>query len=552
MVSSGLWLRFVVTVTAVTGSVSDLVAIWFQTLPKPIDKALPGTMCWNLFKGRFPDPRSPTWLEEYSRAMREHPECFRPENPLPMPVELFAVLVLLGVCLVAYIVSPCMRIRLRRLVRAEQLPGIGLELENLRRRAGVRVRFLVDPVHPRAGGMAFGHAGRRYVVLERGLVQLFRTDHAAFQAIVLHELAHVRNKDVDVAHMTVLMWRVYLAMFVIPALLLVSNELNQRKGYGPWIQLGGLAVLIFLNHHAIVRERELLADARCAQWGAAADLARVLAERDKPAHTVTGWRLRRFVALHPSAAYRARVLAEPAVLLRQRPPTELGSGLVVGLALTPMTLMTTKLLKTAHLVPASLYLPTLAVPALAVVTIPLGFTLVYTLWRKLTATWGTPAVRRTLAAGWACGAGLAAGELVVPQEASQELLGRLPSSLRFGYAGVLVLGIGLLTLWLLLCAFAWPPGRSGPYIGAAAAAVLLTAWLPLTAARRILYWSLAEHPSTTGPPEALWQYMTALWPRGGVAIALGALIAGVPLAGAVLRVGRGRAASGTSNREQSR
>ncbi|WP_030670524.1 M48 family metalloprotease [Streptomyces sp. NRRL B-1347] len=587
VVSSGLWLRFVVTLMAVMASVSELVTLWFQSLPKPVEEAVPGSVCWNLFGGPWLDLRSMTmteWAERYTRGMREHPECFRPATPLPMPVELFVVLVLLGICLAAYVAGPYVRIRLRRLVRAEPLPGIGAELEELRRLAGVRVRFLIDPVHPRAGGLAFGHVGRRYVLLERGLVQLFGTDRGAFRAVVLHELAHVRNKDVDIAHMTVIVWRVYLAMVVIPALLLVSDQLGHHQGSaGPWIQLGILAALVLLNHHAIARERELLADARCAQWGAAADLARVLEGRGETADTVTGGRLRSFVALreaakdlarvldgrddaadthtwrrlrrvfalHPSPSYRARVLAEPVVLLRQRPSQELATGLIVGLALTPMTLMTADLLRTAHLVPKSLLMPALAVPGLAVVTVPLGFTLAYTLWSKLSATWGTAAVLRTLAAGSACGAGLAIGELMVPQKASQELTGQLPSDIRLGYAGVLVLGFGLLTLWLLLCAVAWPSGRTGPYLGATAAAVLLTAWLPLTAARRILYWFLAKDPSTTGPSDALRQYVTALWPTGGPALALGALAVGVPLAGAVLRVSRA-VVSGGAIRDGSR
>src|SRR5690242_605860 len=53
--------------------------------------------------------------------------------------------------------------------------------------------FLIDRTNMRAGGVAFGTHRRKYVALNVGMVALRRIEPESFRAIVLHELAHVRN-----------------------------------------------------------------------------------------------------------------------------------------------------------------------------------------------------------------------------------------------------------------------------------------------------------------------------------------------------------------------
>src|SRR5207344_991798 len=54
-----------------------------------------------------------------------------------------------------------------------------------------------------AGGVAFGHVGRRYLGLYGGTVLRLRRDPELFRTVVLHELAHLRNADLDKASLAV-------------------------------------------------------------------------------------------------------------------------------------------------------------------------------------------------------------------------------------------------------------------------------------------------------------------------------------------------------------
>src|SRR6185369_12638602 len=58
-------------------------------------------------------------------------------------------------------------------------------------------RFLLRALNPFPSGLAFGHLGRYDVVLNGGLITLFYRDRERFRVILLHELAHIRNKDID-------------------------------------------------------------------------------------------------------------------------------------------------------------------------------------------------------------------------------------------------------------------------------------------------------------------------------------------------------------------
>ncbi|MFK0258318.1 M48 family metalloprotease [Streptomyces sp. NPDC090445] len=64
-----------------------------------------------------------------------------------------------------------------------------------------RTNLLVGLLDGSVNGLTFGRAGKRYVMLSRGLITLHRTDPEALRAIVLHELAHLRNRDVDIAYL---------------------------------------------------------------------------------------------------------------------------------------------------------------------------------------------------------------------------------------------------------------------------------------------------------------------------------------------------------------
>ncbi|MFF6778744.1 M56 family metallopeptidase [Streptomyces sp. NPDC012637] len=526
------------TFLAVTASVRLLADHWYRSTPPEFPA--PGTECWEVLQDVFRAAGRPSWPTDLLAARERYPGCFQADNPLPLPPGTFAVLLLLTVCLAGYLAGPYVRIRWRRLVRAEGLPEIGAELTGLAGLAGVRVRFLVDARNPRVSGVAFGHAGRRHVLLDRGLVRLFHTDRPAFRAIVLHELAHVRNRDVDVAHLTVLLWRAYVALFLLPAVFFAFDQLGTAipTPYAKlsfWLQLAVLAVAVLLGHNGIVRERELSADARVARWGAGDDLARVLtgnAARAQPLGTRPKDRLRHLAALHPHPARRARALADPSALPHGRWSGQLGTGLILGLTAVPVAFLVSDALTAVGLRDNLASGPALAVPLLSPATVPLGGALALTLWHMAAAADRPLAWLRCAGAGLACGGGVAAAELLVSEGSPQgPVLSPLPAGVRLAYAGALFAGFALLTLWLMVSARLWPPRlAAGPYVGAAAGAALLTGWLPLT-------YGLRWQPDfeAGGPSATMAKYVAGVWPSGGWAVACAVVLVGVPAAGAMTR-----------------
>jgi Zn-dependent protease with chaperone function len=498
---STLLCQFLVLAAAVLASTSQLAAVIAVNVPsQPFESAPPGSLCWNV-QGRLLFESS-GWLGLGHR----YPQCFNSVNPLPFPTKLAATLGLAALCAIGYLVWPYWRMLRSRPVRADRLPGIGPALEELRAIAGVRVRFVAALTDPSIDGLAFGHVGRRYVLIPRGLIKLSATDPPAFQAIVLHELAHVRNRDLDVTYLTVLLVRAFLGVVILPALLLTARPLsvvsvNTTGRIGLWVQLAGLAVLVLLSHYAIVRERELRADGRAMTWPAGQALARVLraADEQRQEQVPDGRRrwLRTVVSLHPDLAMRTRVIADPGALSNFGPASIFAMGLAFGLAATSMAAAFGDGL--LGLLPAHPYLPVLAVPALAPVTLVMGFAVGLAVWRACRWSSSGRGLLSLQRAGLALGAGLGAGELLTAQESGLgPQLTPLSASSRAFYVCLLLAGSCLLACWLAVSARAWLSlmrrGVGGPVLGAVSGAALLTAWLPLAVGIRITPGFATEAP----------------------------------------------------------
>jgi Zn-dependent protease with chaperone function len=139
----------------------------------------------------------------------------------------------------------------------------------------------VDPTSPRARGLAFGRRRRVYVCLDVGLVATAWRDRPSFDAVVLHELAHVRAGDVLSTYLTIAVWRAFLLVGMLPfvAVTLDSLLLSSQPWRIPdssaidssvtWSLLGHAIVMVamvFLTRAAVLRARELYADAQTAIW----------------------------------------------------------------------------------------------------------------------------------------------------------------------------------------------------------------------------------------------------------------------------------------------
>ena len=156
-----------------------------------------------------------------------------------------------------------------------------------------------QPVDARALGLAFGPPGRRELAFTGGLVPLAVRDPPAFRSIVLHELAHIRNRDVDLAYYAIGIWRALVVVAIIPFVVTLLDELLSDPGivgsFG-W-RLLALVPLVYLVRAGILRAREHDADVRASTrepeirrvLGAAADRERPTSSNAGLSESRTGW-----------------------------------------------------------------------------------------------------------------------------------------------------------------------------------------------------------------------------------------------------------------------
>lgn len=256
------------------------------------------------------------------------------------------VLLLFAVSAAIYWLRPAWRVQRSRLQRLDDFPALAEKLREplagLVERAGLAKapEFLLDPASSRAGGVAFGRHGRQIVCLDAGLVALLDRDRASFDAIVLHELAHIRNGDVPITYATLAVWRAFLAVVLLPYLvtlvdpLLLSDtplhlhsldSLASGTTWDIYARFALIAVLAYLARTAVLRSRERYADARVAERTGSDDPYRGLA--DVSDHR----RILRWIAIHPSNAARTAAMRDPKSLLRNGFWEVFGSGIAVQL-----------------------------------------------------------------------------------------------------------------------------------------------------------------------------------------------------------------------------
>lgn len=192
--------------------------------------------------------------------------------------------------------------------------------------------FLLNPYSSATSGVAFGRFGRRYIVLHRGLVMLFQTDRPAFRAIVLHELAHLRNADVDKTYFTIsIVWSFVFTVLLpwVVSLFLVHWTVDEIVNIG-WRVLA-LTVVIYFIRNAVLRTREVYADARASIWDSPhGALGRILQAISHP----KGSRWRRWIRTHPDPEKRRLVLEDTSSLFRQSFWDTFVAGLIVAIVLS--------------------------------------------------------------------------------------------------------------------------------------------------------------------------------------------------------------------------
>ncbi|QIZ38807.1 M48 family metallopeptidase [Saccharopolyspora sp. ASAGF58] len=193
-------------------------------------------------------------------------------------------------------------------------------------------RVVVDPAAPSTGAVVFGRNGRPTVCLDGGLLARRRTDSPGFRAVLLHELAHIRNGDVTITYVTVSLWRVFLGLVLLPFLVryitMFAHELGSTIGPNeePVATRGllltvFLVVLVYLARADVLRSREMYADLAAVRWGAdprtwAARTPAAAGGAPRPAfgsfaelwRTHPRWDLRRDALTNPAALFAVPAL----------------------------------------------------------------------------------------------------------------------------------------------------------------------------------------------------------------------------------------------------
>jgi len=242
------------------------------------------------------------------------------------------VLLLLIVAGVIYWVYPVWKMRRDKLepLDAEDAPEIVIYLAELCREAGLPSPplFVVNPLNRTSTGLSFGRLGRYYIALNAGLVTKFYKDRPAFRAVVLHELAHLHNADVDKTYFSLAIGLAFLIAALVPlAISRLGRPLGDTFNIG-WRVLA-LPVLVYLTLSAVLRAREVYADVRASTWdGLAGGLSRVLKGLPQP----KGGRWGRYVAFHPDPHDRRRALSDTQHLFRMGFWEAFGTGIAVTIA----------------------------------------------------------------------------------------------------------------------------------------------------------------------------------------------------------------------------
>lgn len=426
-------------------------------------------------------PSGAPTTEQFASAANAYSACVAQLYRFQVGWMLGGTAALLLVAAAIMLAMPLWIARRRRLqpLSAEDAPAAIEAVHELADEQGLRTpRLLWNPLDPSPGGLAFGHPGRYSVALTGGLLVKQATDEPAFRAIVRHELAHIRNRDVGITYFTLAIWYAFLLVAVVPLAFTLLDE-GLRTIWSVGWRLLVLAALVYLTRNAVLRSREIYADIRASvPDGADGALRRVLAGLPRPATGPLG-RLRR---VHPDPAQRLGAVDDTRPLFPLGAAVAFAAGLTATIAYeSVVTLLSTYINEPLDL----RFLAAITFAPLAVGVVGVA------VWREAFAAL---AEGREPASPWVDGLALAAGLLIGPAlalegavTAGDSLLRNLLTIDGILWATVLVAGVVLLLAWIRTSASWWLRALGGRRSYAVDAAGLLVAAATLTVFMGVFY-----------------------------------------------------------------
>ncbi|MGC0318180.1 M48 family metalloprotease [Kitasatospora acidiphila] len=187
--------------------------------------------------------------------------------------------VVVAVAAAATALLPLWKQRRGRCVRLNHVTGgpeVAARIEELAAGRVARMpELFVSPAASTKSASVFGTNGRPRLLLNGGLVACRTTDPQTFDAVVLHELGHIANRDLTVTYATVALWRTFIVLVGIPYV--IWWLFDAVIGDGPvttavsarYIALPAVtAVVMYVVRADVLRSRELYADLTANRWGA--------------------------------------------------------------------------------------------------------------------------------------------------------------------------------------------------------------------------------------------------------------------------------------------
>ncbi|HEY0805652.1 MAG TPA: M48 family metalloprotease, partial [Pseudonocardiaceae bacterium] len=274
--------------------------------------------------------------------------CLQGNTPLLAAWSVAGLLLVILLAALLYAVHPWFesrsgwRRRLPTLSPAEH-PDITACLAELAVQLGMsrreRPTVLVDPHTRRADARTFGWQRRSWLRVTAGLLIDFTRRPAVFRGILLHELAHVRNRDNRATNLTVATWRAFVGVVLLPYLvgLVAPGVFGGTTGW-QWpnprllATIVVLTVLVYLTKAAVLRARETHADAVAYQHDHADSLRTEILAADTDERWV-------FIRNHFPPARRRAMLGDPTALAAPDGLSMFGAGVAVSLLMVNVLIL---------------------------------------------------------------------------------------------------------------------------------------------------------------------------------------------------------------------
>jgi len=295
-------------------------------------------------------------FSNWNASIRARKECLEGWELGQGIIAIGGAMLVMAAAFAVYWLMPALKRRRQWLVplTADHAPEALACLNQLCEEAGLRAKpdFVWNPLDGRVSGLALGHARRKIIALSGGLVALHYSDPATFRAVVLHELAHLRNGDVDKTYLSLAVWPAFVLIVLFPfiVLQLIANPSGDDLAFLAQLawRIVVLALLIVLLRNAILRTRELYADVRASVWdGPAGALRAVLTQFANVRPRSFAHDIQTLFRKHPSGARRITSLEDTRALFATSAWDAFATGLAAALAFTSMFWLATDVLPVA-------------------------------------------------------------------------------------------------------------------------------------------------------------------------------------------------------------